>query len=144
MNNFVANVFNQQQLQQLQQPQPQPQPHPQPHPVAIILQAIYRRWNRDRAGVRWVDQRLATTFLHRDLGVQQLLQDIFTTYSIGCLNDDYGSFAVRFNNMNQYPTVNPINTGFFCYHQEGKDAYETTSGEEEDQQEQDELEEDMN
>lgn len=110
---------------------------------ALYLQHCYRLWNRNRGGVHWMHAREESKLLFVDVNSQEHLQRYFTTYSLGCLGAEEDQVFVRRYRMSQLPYIDPLTSGYMCLHEEGVEAYEMTSGEEEYYDEED-VDEEMN
>lgn len=98
---------------------------------ALYLQHCYRVWNRNRGEINWLHSRENSKLLYVDRNSQEHVQRLYTTYSLGCLGSEEDQVFVRLYGMGQLPYTDPLSTGYHCLHEEGYDAYEMTSGEEE-------------
>lgn len=98
---------------------------------ALYLQNCYRVWNRNRGEINWLHSRENSKLIYVDRNSQEHVQRLYTTYSLGCLGAEEDQVFVRQYGMDQLPYTDPLSTGYQCIHEEGYDAYEITSGEEE-------------
>ena len=96
----------------------------------MYLQSCFRVWNRNRGGVNWLHSRVNSKLLFVDLNSQEHVERLYTTYSLGCLGAEEDQVFVRRYGMNELPYTDPLSTGYQCIHEDGYDAYEMTSGEE--------------
>ena len=98
---------------------------------ALYLQNCYRVWNRNRGEINWLHSRENSKLIYVDRNSQEQAQRLYTTYSLGCLGAEEDQVFVRRYGMAELPYTDPLSTGYQCIHEEGYDAYEMTSGEEE-------------
>ena len=98
---------------------------------ALYFQNCFRVWNRNRGEVDWHDSLENSKVIYVDRNSKERAQRLYTTYSLGCLGAEEDQVFVRRYGMAELPYTDPLSTGYQCIHEEGYDAYEITSGEEE-------------